>query len=185
MARKSILELIAQSDVDFPDNSTGAVTPGILRQFLKDFLNAIAPAFGLLQIPSGSSVQILGITPIKMLFTTAYDSDPTQITSAVPASTVTRSERGTSTINFTADFECQNGRFITFTLYKNGVALPWKVTGNGGGAGNPISVSLTSIDYADPAAQYEIRAAAEVDGTNVTLFNAALVVQIEPVRSYV
>ena len=36
----------------------------------------------------------------------------------------------------------------------------------------------------DPAAAYSIQASCEVNGTVVTLSNAALVVQVEPVKSF-
>lgn len=185
MARKSINELIAQATADFPDNTGGLVTPAKLRQWAIDFLNAIAPAYGVLQITPGTLNQTLNIAPQLLVFNSAYNSDPAQTTAAVPASTVTRTDRGTVTVNFTADFECTNGRFVTFTLYKNGVATPWRVTGNGGGNGNPVAVALTAVDYADPAATYAIYASCEVNGTVVTLSNAAMIVAIDPVRSYV
>ena len=183
MARKSINELIAQATADFPDNVTGLITPAKLRQFCIDFLNAIAPAYGYLTL-AGPTSQTFGLTPALMVFSAAYDSDPSQTTSSVPASTVARSERGTATINFTADIEAANGRFITFTLFKDGVATTWRVTGNGGGVGNPVAVALTAIDYADPAAVYDIRATAEVAATNVTLSNAGFIISIDPVRSF-
>lgn len=184
MARKSILELIAQATADFPDNVTGLITPAKLRTWAIDFLNAISPAYGVLRIATGTTNQTFGLTPALFVFTSASDSDPSQTTSAVPASTITRAERGTSEINFTCDIETNNGRFITFTLFKNGVATPWRVTGNGAGAGNPVAVALTAIDYADPPAVYSIRAAAEQAGTVVTLSDAALIVAVMPVRSF-
>jgi hypothetical protein len=181
--RKSILELIAQANADFPDNVTGLITPAKLRQWAIDFLNSISPAYGYLTKPAPSS-QTLGLTPALITFTSAYDSDPSQTTSTVPASTIARAEKGTSTFQFSADFECQNGRFITFTIYKNGVATPWRITGNGGGAGNPIAVALTAVDYADPAATYDIRGTAEVNGTPVTIQNMVFLLSVDPVRSF-
>lgn len=184
MARKSINELLAQATADFPDNTTGLITPAKLRQWAIDFLNSIAPAYGVLQIPTGTLNQTVNIAPQLLVFNSAYNSDPAQTTAAVPASTVTRAEKGNSTINFTINFECQTGRFVTFTLYKNGVATPWRVTGNGGGAGNPIGVAMTAVDYADPAAVYSMQVSCEVNGTVVTLSNAAFIVQVEPVKSF-
>jgi hypothetical protein len=183
MARKSILELIAQATVDFPDNVSGLITPAKLRQWAIDFLNSISPAYGYLtkELPSA---QTLGLTPSLITFTTAYDSDPSQTTSAVPASTITRAEKGTSTFQFSADFECQVGRFITFTLYKDGAATPWRITGNGGGNGNPVAVALTAVDYADPAAVYDVRGIAEVNGTSVIIQNMVLLLSVDPVRSF-
>ena len=41
MARKSIVELIAQANADIPDNTTGLVSPADVRNLIIDFLNAI------------------------------------------------------------------------------------------------------------------------------------------------
>lgn len=183
MPRKSIQELIAQATADFPDNVTGLITPAKLRNWAIDFLNAISPAYGHLTQP-GPHTQTFGLTPALVVFATAYDSNPAETTSAVPASTITRAEKGTSTIQFSADLETNNGRFITFTIYKNGVATPWRITGNGGGAGNPVAVALTAVDYADPAAVYSVEGTAEVNGTSVTLSNMILLVGVDPVNNY-
>lgn len=183
MARKSINELIAQATADFPDNVSGLITPAKLRTWAIDFLNAISPGYSVLSA-AGPLTQTFGLTPALVVFNTVQNSLPSEIVAAVPASTITRSERGTTTINFSVDIETNNGRFITFTLFKNGVATPWRITGNGGGVGNPVAVALTVIDYADPAATYDVRATAEVAGTSVTLSAMALVAAIESVRSY-
>jgi hypothetical protein len=103
----------------------------------------------------------------------------------VPASTVTKVEKGTSTINFSMDMETVASRFVTFTLYKNGVATPWRITGNGGGAGNPVAVAFTAVDYSPtPNAVYDVRATAELAATSTILTNGVFVVQVEPVRDF-
>jgi hypothetical protein len=183
MPRKSILELIAQAEADFADNVAGLITPAKLRGWAIDFLNSIAPAYGYLTKDNPSS-QTLGLTPALITFTGKFDSDPSQTTSAVPASTITRAEKGTSTFQFSANIEAQNGRFVTFTIYKDGAPTTWSITGNGAGAGNPVAVALTAVDYADPAAVYDVRGTAEVNGTPVTIDNMIFMLAVEPVRSF-
>lgn len=183
MARKSMAELRAQAIASLPDNVVEEITPADVRNMILDFINAIAPAYGVLR-RSTPNVQTLGLTDSLVIFDVAQDSDPSQTTSAVPASTIARAERGTSTINFTMDVEAPVNRFITFTLYKNGAATPWRITCNGGGAGNPVSVALTAVDYADPAATYDVRATAEVAGVSTTLNNGAFILSVDPVNSY-
>jgi hypothetical protein len=183
MARKSIQELIAQATSSFPDNVTGLITPALLRTWATDFLKAIAPAYGVLQ-KSAFGTQLVGLTPSVMQWTTRQDSDPSQTTTSAAQGTIERAERGTSDINFSADFEAPVNRFVSFTLYKNGVATLWRVTGNGGGNGNPIGVSFAAKDYADPAATYDIRITAEIDGVSANIGNASLIVGVDPVNSY-
>lgn len=183
MARKSIVELIAQATADFPDNATGLITPAKLRGWAIDFLNAISPTYSYLHA-NGPLQQTFGPVPVLVAFDTASNSLPSEMVAAVPASTITRTDRGTVRFDLTIDFECQTNRFVTFIVYKNGVATTWKQTGNGAGAGNPVSVSLSGIDYADPAATYSVEAVCEIAGTVVTMTNMDFVVSIVPVRSY-
>lgn len=184
MARKSILELIAQATADFPDNVTGLITPAALRGWAIDFLNSIAPAYGYLTL-TGPLNQTFGLTASLVVFQAAINSDPSQTTAAVPASTVIRTEKGTSTINFSMNVETNASRFITFAIYKNGAPTSWKITVNGGGAGNPVACALTAIDYSSTdGAIYDVRATAETAGTVVTMTSGVFVVQVEPVRSF-
>lgn len=183
MARKSINELIAQATADFPDNATGLITPLKLRNWAIDFLNAVMPVYSVLSAV-GPLNQTFGTAPVLVAFNAAQNSDPSQMVAAVPASTVVRSDRGTVQFDLAIDFECLSNRFVTFIVYKNGVATTWKQTGNGAGAGNPVSVSLSGVDYADPAATYSVEAICENSGTVVTMTNMAFVVSILPVRSF-
>jgi hypothetical protein len=82
------------------------------------------------------------------------------------------------------DVACANNVGVTFILNKNGTPTQWKITATGRGASNPVSVALTAIDYADPAATYTVTAVAENAGTACTLEQMALIVGIDPVRSY-
>lgn len=180
--RKSMVELEADLTLAFPDNAEGLITPSHIRNYFLSFINAIRPCYGMLRQIADRVVNA-GLTPVKMIWETKYDSTD-QTTSNFSTGEVARTERGTSTINFTTDIECATNRFITFTLYKNGAPTDWRVTGNGAGAGNPVAISMTAIDYADPAATYSIYITAETAGTSVTLRSAALLIGVDPVNSY-
>ena len=183
MPRKSIVELEAQAAADLPDNTTGLITPADVRNMFLDFLNAIRPAYGVCQKTAPETVT-LGLTPAAIAYTTGTSSDSNQLTANAATGQVSRSERGTATINFSMDVECAANRFITATLFKNGVATTWRITVNGAGTGNPVGMALTAIDYADPAATYEVRLSAETDGVSTVINNGALVLAIDPVNSY-
>ena len=183
MPRKSIVELTEQAIASFPDNNVGSITPALLRTMIEDFLHAIAPAYGVCQKTAPQTVN-LGLTPTPIAYTTATSSDINQLTASAPLGTITRSERGTCTINFTMDIECQTNRFITATLFKNGVATPWRITVNGAGAGNPVGIALTGVDYADPAAEYDVRMSAETAATSTLINNGALILSVDAVNSY-
>ena len=182
--RKSFVELRAEIAAAFPDNTAGAITPAAMRTYLLDALNAIQPAYGTLARSAAAPIVANITPPVKVTWQIAADSDATQTTSNFSAGSIARAERGTSAINFTTDFEASNGRFITFTLFKDGVATPWRITGNGAGAGNPVAVALTAIDYADPAATYDVRMTAEVAATTVTISDSAMILEIVPVNTF-
>lgn len=183
--RPSFAELRALIASTFPDNTAGDIEPSELRTYLLGALAAVQPAYGQLLRQTLSANLTANITPpVKLTWQAAADSDPTQTTSVFAAGTIARSERGTSKIQFVTNLETNSNRFITFTLFKNGVATPWKITGNGAGAGNPVAVALTAIDYADPAATYDIRMSAETNGTVVTLSGSAMILECLPVNSY-
>lgn len=182
MARKSIQELIAQATADFPDNVTGLITPEKLRQFCIDFLNAIVPAYALMS--NTGTTQTLGPTPSLIVMATVFDSNSAETTTVVPASTITRADRGTSYINVDCDIEAPTNRFVTFRLYKNGAPTGGDVTVNGAGTGNPVTGSFAWMDYADPAATYDLRATCETAGTSVLLSNVSVLLSVEPVNSY-
>ena len=182
--RKSITELELQADTTIEDNTTGAISPADVRAMFKDFLNAIRPAYGVLQL-TGNPTQNLGLTPVKMQWNNASDSDINETNSSAANGSISRTERGTSTINVTLDVECTSGRFVTATLYKNGAATPWRITGVGAGTGNPVGMAFTAVDYADPAAYYEVFLSAEVANTATIVSNGAMILQVLPVNSYV
>ena len=183
MPRKSIVELTAQAAASFPDNTTGAITPALLRTMFEDFLKAIAPAYGICQKTAPQTIN-LGLTPVAIAYTTAQSSDINQLTASAATGKISRLERGTSTINFTMDIECAANRFITATLFKNGVATLWRITTNGAGSGNPVGMALTAIDYADPAAEYEVRLSAETAGVSTVISNGAFLISVDPVNNY-
>jgi len=183
MARKSIAELVAQATADFPDNVTSLITPAKLRQFVLDFLATMSPGYGYITLV-GPTTQTFGLTAALTVFSAAADADPSQTTSTVPASTVARAEKGMSCINFSLDFEAANGRNVSFTVFKNNVATPWRITGNGGGAGNAISVALTAMDYNSTPATYKVMATADINGVSTIMTNGVFIVQLVPVRVF-
>ena len=183
MPRKSIVELIAQAQASFPDNITGAITPALLRGMIEDFLHAIAPAYGVCQKTAPQTVS-LGPTPIAFVYTTATSSDINQLTASAATGKISRSERGTSTINFTMDVDAANGRIVSAELFKNGVVTTWRVSVTCGGAGKPVGLALTAVDYADPAAEYEVRMSCDTAGTSTVLSNGALLLAVDAVNSY-
>jgi hypothetical protein len=182
-ARKSIVELEAEALANLPDNVTGLISPADVRVMFTDFLNAVRPAYGYLTKSTGSA-QSLGTTAAKLIWTAAQDSDINQSNSSAATGRITRLERGSCGLTFNADADGANGRIVTFILYKNGAATDWRASVTCGGAGKPVSCGFNAVDYADPAAYYEMFATCDTDATSITLSKLAFVLNILPVNSY-
>ena len=184
MLRKSLDEIRVQAMTWLQNNQTGEVSPGELRTLFLDFFDAIAPAHATLAL-AGPNNQELGQVPVKLQWSNAETSNANEITTSAATGSIIRAERGTTKLSFTIDFACAVGRAVTFTVYRNGLNTQWSATGTGNGDHNLVSVSLTGIDYADPAPDYYVMATCSVNGTTVALSNGSLVASIQPVNSYV
>lgn len=181
--RKSITELSAQADATIEDNTIGAVSPADVRNMVKDFLDAIRPAYGIIT-QTGNPTQNLGTTPVKMLFNNRQDSDIDETNSSAADGRVSVLNPGVEEVTFTVDVECTAGRFISAVLYKNGIATPWRVTTTGAGNGNPVGMSLAAY-VADAAAHtLEIFLSAEQANTATIVSNGSMIVAVKPVNDY-
>jgi hypothetical protein len=185
MARKSMTELLAQVSSTLADNTTGAITPAVLRSMFNDLIAAITPAYAALtQLPANT--QVVGLVDSPMAFDSTYGQPALQINPTVgTTANIAMVERGVTVVQFSADFATTTGRTVTFTLFKNGAPTQWKVSADGRGVNTPIPVSMLGADYADPAATYSIGLTCSTAGTNVTISNAVLLASVQPVSSYV
>lgn len=184
MPRKSIQELIAQANANLPDNTAGLISAQDVRELIVDFLNAIAPAYGQLVRETPANFT-WGPTPVNVSFEAAADSNPAQTTSSIGSNTITKAEKGTVTLNFTADVEGPNGRVVDFEFRRGLDVLPWRVSTTLGGTGKPIGVALTGIDYtSQDNDQFYVYATCDTAGTSVLLSNAAFILSVDPVNSF-
>jgi hypothetical protein len=183
MARKSIVELVADIASLIPDNTTEAIEPADIRFVLLELLATFRPAYGSLSIPTVPHAIVVGLTPTLLTFTAAQDSSPETV-SAFATGSIARAERGASRITFSADMELGANRECTITLFKNGVATPWSIKGSGSGTGRPAAVSMVILDYADPAATYTFMCTADAAATTVTFTNVSAILEVLPVNTY-
>src|SRR5574343_161661 len=183
MARKSFVQLQADLLTAFPDNITGLITPEILRTYFNNFLEAIRPAYGLLSRPNPTA-QILNTSDAPVVFDVGYVSDVPDYTVAQATGTVTRLEAGTTRITLNATIEAANGRLISLTLYKNGVATAWRASVTAQGAGKPVDMSIVALAYEGAQAIYQLQAKADTAGTSVTFSNMDMLAETVPVNAY-
>jgi len=183
MPRKSFVELANELVVDFPDNVTGAITPAILRTYFNNFLDAIRPAYGIISRET-PAVQVLGVADVPLIFEVGSVSTVPDYTVTPASGTVTRLAAGTTRLTFTTTIDTAVGRIITVTLYKNGVATPWRISATGGGAGKPVDIALNALQYDAGAAVYQWQVRADAASTNTTFSNVDCIAETVPVNAY-
>ena len=62
MTRKTMLALLAQADSTLADNTTGDITPAVLRTMVKDIIDSFSPGYGAANSAS-LTLTTLGSTP--------------------------------------------------------------------------------------------------------------------------
>lgn len=183
MARKSFVELQAELQTLFPDNDQGEITPDRLWTFFTDIFHAIRPAYGILSRPN-SALQVLTPAEAPLVFDTVELSDVPDFSGTAATGTILRLGKGTTRFAFGATLEAGSGREITVTLYKNGVATPWKATVNALGASRPVVFGFNGLDYEGVPATYQLRVDVDAN-TNANFSNMVFVAEVVPVNSYV
>jgi hypothetical protein len=185
MARKSFQELLAELSVDFPDNTTGLITPAKVRTYFTNLLNATIPAYAILDRRTGAT-QAITTTDAPLVFTSADIAKANgEMTADAAVGRISRIDKGTTRFDFTADLlEATNAtRTLTFTLYRGAVPTVWaqSVTLTS----NAQTESLTfSLIVTDPSAtDYSMRVRSSANET-VTFSNMALVASVQPVQAY-
>ena len=184
MARMSLQEVTSSAALLFPDNSTKLITPAKMRQFISELIGAIRPAYGYLS-RSANVVQALTTTPSPLVMDTAALSPIVDYTLNAPLARIQRNEAGTTNFTFTCDIQGSTNttRQVTFTLYKNGVATPWRQTVSLTTSTIVGGVSFPAIEYLNGVAQYQMMVSCDA-AYSVTFSNVVFVAETVPVWEY-
>ena len=190
MTIKSILNLLAQADSSFPDNTSQAITPALLRTFVKDFLDTMSPAYGVIRLTS--LLKALTSTPQPLSpFGSSVQATAGYYRTSVATGSVIRDIQtaaipgATDFVLLNIDVEGPNGNLVTVEFYKNGVSTGYKVSITTNGAGKPESINVAGLGYTDGATDAEWAVYVYGDAGNYTFTNGSLVCQAQPVRSFV
>jgi hypothetical protein len=100
---------------------------------------------------------------------------------------ITRNERGTTKFTFTADIagNTSAANVVTFALYKNGVATPWKQSITLTSTGTVESVSLPALEYLNGIAEYQMLVSTSTASYAVTFSNVVFVAETVMVWDYI
>jgi hypothetical protein len=99
-------------------------------------------------------------------------------------SIIQRLEHGMTEMEFNADVTGTNGTILTVTLYKDGTVTPWRVSGTLAGAGKPISISMSMIDYSGSPASYQLKVKIDTGSQSVTFTDVLFLARSLPVWEY-
>lgn len=183
MPRKSMVQLQADLITSFPDNTTGIITPLMLRTYLNNVIEAIRPAYATITRTT-PNIQTIGATPVALISEAGAVSDVPDFTATAGTTLIDRLASGTTRFSFNASFECAAGRRVSALLYKNGSATLWASASTGNGAGDPANLEFTGLDYDGGSADYQIQVSCDTAGTAVTFYDAVFLCESVPVNSY-
>ena len=187
MARRSLQELRTQAQTDFADNTTGLITPTILRSYITDFVDTMAPAYGAIRIITPAIFTINTTDTIINGYTNVATTAGT-FTSTPASGNVTQVLNGrpgcSTRITFSCDIQGANNADVTFTIYINGNPSTYSVTATTTGATNFTSIYVGGITYETIDTVITVFAKSTVAGS-FTVNNALLLCEYVPVNSYV
>lgn len=183
MTRKSMSQLVADLLTSFPDNTTGLITPAVLRAYLTSVIEAIQPAYGLLS-RSTTATQALTTTSAPLVFESGFASDVPDYATVAATGTIQRLAAGTCRIVFNVDASVANNQVVVFELWKDGVLTPWSCTLTGTGVGEPIGTGFAALVYSGAAATYQLRARTIGAAATVTFHVGEFLLETVPVYTY-
>lgn len=191
MTIKSIIELLAQADATLPDNNTQLISAADVRNMIKDFIDTMSPAYGAIQLVGPSAIALTP-TPVKLSpFTNILYATAPYFQSSAANGQVSRQINAvgltgaTDFLVVTGGVNGPNNDNVTLEIYKNGVATGYKTSVTCSGGADVLGFNIAGISYTDAVAEavYEVRANAPAGNFNFS--NVALIVQAQPVRSFV
>jgi hypothetical protein len=183
MPRKSMVQLQADLATSFPDNTTGLITPAVIREYFNSLIEAIRPAYASVSRTT-PNVQTVGIAFDPFVGQSAAVSDIPDFAATAATTLIDRLEAGTTRFSFNTSFECAAGRRVSAQLFKNGSGTLWASASTGNGTGDPANLEFSGLAYDSGSADYQIRVSCDTAGTAVTFYDAVFLCESVPVNTY-
>lgn len=174
MARKTIAELLAEVQANFPDNNTGNITPSVIRSFFNDVIESFGPEFAIMSRQAPTNLGVVGASPVVIA--------PYNGVGAAQAPWAVNAGLGTlmwpdfpnaAKIDVQATLELAANDAVELELHVNGVPTGYikqAVAGEGAGASNPVSVTFGGIVTNNSSASiYDVRVRSLVGNASPTL----------------
>lgn len=187
MTRKTVVELLAQNTASFPDNTTGQITPALLRTMFQDFLDSFAPAYGAFNRTSLVTLPTVGTTPVVVPWQAITVSQGPEFTAGTPAlGTITRNDTQASTsFNCQMSFSAPNNSVSTVTVFVNGQPTVYSATFTSTGTGNLHEINIVGLSYNATAAVFEVRINTDAGTDSIDIVKGSFFCSAVPVRTAV
>lgn len=189
MPIKSIAELLAQADATLEDNTTGAISPSDVRAMVKDIIDTMSPAYGVLQMP-GPVAFNLTTTPTVLKPFGSIVAATTNYFNASAANGWVRRLIATAGIAGASNLVLASGEIdgpnnenVNIELFKNGVATGWRSSVVCQGVGEFVGFNIAGLTYdATDDVEFDLRVSGTAGTKNFR--SVVLLIQAQPVRSY-
>jgi len=174
MARKTVAQLLAEVNANFPDNNSGAITPSVIRSFFNDVIESFGPAFAIMSRQSPLPLGVVGASPVVIPDYNGVGAAQAPWTFAPLLGTLMWPEfPNAARLDVQATLELAANDAVELELYVNGMATGYikqAVAGEGAGAGNPVSVSFGGIVTNNSSASiYDVRVRSLVGNASPTV----------------
>jgi hypothetical protein len=180
MARKTIAALVAQANTDLANNTTGLITPVLLRTLLTDILDTVNPAYAGMEVTG--SVDLAANTTAKPIIWNTNSVTQSPFSTVMGTGSVVNGIQ--STVRHTLSFNttCANGTNLTIGIYRNNVATEWSCLIAGNNQVINWDVSLSGVTSAVGINDsYQVRIQSSQTG-DVTITKGQWLVEQIPMR---
>lgn len=189
MTIRSISELLVLADASFPDNNLELITPALLRNYVKDVVDTLATAYGVLQMTTPVVLALTTTPQVVKPFQSVLALTVGMFTADLLNGTLSRLLAGvpkTATIfQVDGDISASGGLDVELRLFKNGVATAFFQRVSASSLTNNEPFTFAAYDVADADAVYDVRAKLLSGSGNVTFNQISVAAYSTPVRSFV
>jgi hypothetical protein len=182
MTRKTFTDLAALIASNLPDNTTGAITPSVLRTMFTDLLSAIVPSFAWVSIDAPLVQLAVGPSVVPLVCAFARNIDSSEFAVNAAAASVTRLNPGAQMITVTVQAECTTGHEVRLYVYKDGGATKGGAQFTGEGAGHIVHTTFSFYDENVSAAVYSLKVSCDTLNTDITFSNSVMIVKADSVK---
>jgi hypothetical protein len=186
MARRFLDDIRADIATLLPDNTSGLITPAIVRSILTDIVDSEYSDEGGMTGGEVLGVTVTGTPTPLSIFNTEIGALPGFITPNSGAGTITCS----STAGFTYSvygvitFEADNNEPITLNITTDGIPRSVFSTGTGRGPGRPITLLVEGLVLSTPPnAVMQLTLNSDGSTEQIDILSSAFFVTIDPTNN--